>query len=841
MTAGGNGEGAGCPPYEVLERLAASDGSVDDSGEASVGEAHDPSVLEASSHLMQCATCAQRVEAIRADNALLAEFVSANKLAFRDRPAIVGIVAPDGYEILDEIHRGGQGVVYRAVQIATKRIVAVKMILHGTFASARQRHRFEREAELIASLRHPNIVAVFDSGTTPDGRHFLAMEYVDGVTLDVFVRVRFGAERGQVPVDWACDLVARLADAMSAAHVRGIIHRDLKPANILVDDSGEPHVLDFGLAKVQATEAWSDFAAPTVAGEFLGTFAYASPEQVSGDPNLIVTGTDVYALGVILYELLTGRRPYALEGSLAAVVQTIQHTPPISPRSLRPGLNRDVETIVVKMLNKETERRYRTMSALHDDLIAYRRGEPISARRHEFWYRERKFVMQNIVPIATLLGFVVAMIVLSVSLVFQVKYAEARTNEAASAMTALIGLLGKTDRENPDSTDFATSIDGLLDDASRIIVMFDEDHPELAVRARTSLGLAYLSRRRFEQAREHLQRSLELNQDLHRRDHADTAASLHDMGRLHWQLARYDDAGRYYERALAMRERLYRGDHDDIARTMQHLASTHRAAGDFERAGEWIDRSTAMLIRLNSTESPRLGINEHVMGNIDRDRGEYAGALAHYERALQLIGEPNDFRSARAWLNMAECLISLNRLDEAEARLEASLELKRSQVEIDDTSTTDTPVAEPRTADMANVHHQRARLNLMRADYDRALHEIDMARLIREVVYRNEREHHSIAETAMLRGQILLADGQIEEARSSFREARAIWDAMYAGHHWRLDESAMMLDLCDVRVRVPGAAERLRGRRERLEGALRPTADVFGFVDRTMQDTASAG
>ncbi|MCA9295561.1 MAG: tetratricopeptide repeat protein, partial [Phycisphaerales bacterium] len=616
--------------------------------------------------------------------------------------------------------------------------------------------------------------------------------------------------------------------------------RDLKPANILIDKDAEPHVLDFGLAKVRATEAWSESATPTVAGEFLGTFAYAAPEQVSGDPNLIVTGTDVYALGVMLYELLTGRRPYALEGSLASVVQTIQHTPPISPRSLRPGLNRDVETIVLQMLTKESERRYRTMSALHDDLMAYRRGDPISARRHEFWYRVRKFVARYFVPLATLTAFVIALIVLSVSLVIQMRVANEGKNEAGSAITALIGLLGKTDRENPDSTDFATSIDGLLDDASRIIVTFDEDHPELAVRARTSLGLAYLSRRQFEKAREHLKRSLELNQQLHRRDHADTAASLHDMGRLNWQLARYDEAEQYYMRALAMRERLYRGDHDDIARTMQHLASTFRAAGDFERAREWIDRSTAMLIRLNSAESPRLGINEHVMGNIDRDRGAYGDALAHYQRALTLIGEPNDFRSARAWLNMAECLISMNRLDEAAARLEASLELKRAQVEIDDTSSTGTPVAEPRTADMANVHHQQARLDLMRGDYDHALHEIDMARLIRDVVYHDEREHLSFGETAMLRGQILLAEGQVEEARTSFGEARAIWEAMYTGQHWRLDEIGMMLDLCDVRARVPGATERLQARRQKLAAVLEPTADVFGYVDRRLRDAASA-
>jgi len=811
--------GPACPTWEDLERFASG----------------DPDAQDLAAHTDACAACSSRVDAIRADNSLLAEFIEVNRQSFEDQPALLGVTAPDGYDFLDEIHRGSQGVVYRAIQRATKRTVAVKMILHGTFASERQRHRFEREAELVASLQHPNIVGVYDSGVTGEGRHFLAMEYVDGVPLDVYVRARFGG--GSVPrvdVEWACDLIARIADAMSAAHRRGIIHRDLKPENIIIDDDGQPHVLDFGLAKVRQNEAWSGGVSPTIAGEFLGTFAYASPEQVSGNPNLIDTTSDIYALGVVLYELLTGRRPYDLDGSLADVVDAIRHAPPITPRSLRPDLDRDVEVIVLQMLAKESERRYATMSSLHADLAAFLAGEPISARRHEFGYRARKFLRRHWLPI-TVLALVAAILVgSSITLEVQRRTLEAALNESDEITAALVDGITALNLEPSTTADYARSLNDVLDVYGDGVTRLNS-RPERAAPLHGKLGRAYLSRRQFDEARHHLETALELANRAHRRDHTDRATALHDMGALHWQLANYDDAESYYEQALAMRRRLYDGEHMEIARTLQHLASTHRAAGAFDTARAYITESAAMITRLFPDEPARRALAEYVMGNIDRAHGRYERALEHYTRALDLIGAGEDFRTARTWLNIADCLISLDQLDEAERYLDMSTRLKPALVEVDEHG-------EPlrRTLDDATNLFHRARLRLARGELADALADVDECRLIREgFLADSEPQHLAFAETAVLRGRILLLDDDPDGATAAFREAAAIRRSQLREEHWSVVEVDLLLALADHLAGDDQNVVRMAKHEERLRMLLEPQAEIFGYVRRALRQEKS--
>lgn len=377
----------------------------------------------AAAHVASCPTCRQRVESVESDTTLALEIHDAYLAC--DGPLDAGDDATGraahvaGYELRDEIHRGGQGVVFEALHLATKRVVALKVLLHGAFAAPRQRRRFEREIEMIAGLRHPNIVTVYDSGVMTDQRPYFAMEFVDGVPLNNYVEQRCRetiAARGERALHGDrppllrefLDLFLAVCDAIAYAHQHGVIHRDLKPSNLLIDAHGVPHVLDFGLAKTASLDGPDAHTPVTLVGEFMGTVAYASPEQVNGQADVDVR-SDVYSLGVILYEVLTGHFPYRVTGPLGEIFNQITAVEPQRPSTwtrrrggplaaqatraaARPPLRIDgeLETIVLQCLTKEPERRYQSVSELARDIRNYLQGLPIEAKRDSRWYLLRK-------------------------------------------------------------------------------------------------------------------------------------------------------------------------------------------------------------------------------------------------------------------------------------------------------------------------------------------------------------------------------------------------------------------------------------------------------------------
>ena len=293
-------------------------------------------------------------------------------------------VTPDlipGYQILNELHRGGQGVVYRAIQKSTKRKVAIKVMKEGPFAGAADKARFEREVLILGQLKHPNIVTVYDSGTAAGSAYFV-MDYISGQSLDVYMA---DVEHS---IDDTLKLFAKICEAMNAAHLRGVIHRDLKPGNIRIDDEGQPHILDFGLAKVAASDA--EGHAMTMTGQFIGSLPWSSPEQAEAKPGKIDIRTDVYSLGVILYQMLTGKFPYDVIGNMRDVLDRIIKAEPARPSTIRKQINDEVETIVLKCLSKQRERRYQSAGELAADIRCYLQGEPIRARRDSLWYLVRK-------------------------------------------------------------------------------------------------------------------------------------------------------------------------------------------------------------------------------------------------------------------------------------------------------------------------------------------------------------------------------------------------------------------------------------------------------------------
>jgi serine/threonine protein kinase len=344
-----------------------------------------------------------------------------------------------GYELLNEIHRGGQGVVYRARQKSTGRTVAIKIMREGPFGGSRDRSRFEREVYVLSQLNHPNIVGIIDSGIAAGSAYFV-MDHVVGEPLD---RVFDADER--VPLTRAeiarrVTLFIKICAAVHAAHLRGIIHRDLKPNNILVDAAGEPQILDFGLAKIDSIvgEDASIQVTFTTAGHFVGTLPWASPEQAGGEVSAIDVRTDVYSLGVLLYQMLTGRFPYTVTGSLSRVLDAIQATPPTRPSAVRRGIDDDLETIVLKCLAKERERRYQSAGDVAADLQSYLQNRPIAARRDSTWYVLRKSFRRHRLAVGVVAAFAVLLVgssILAWVLSLRANYAarEARRAQAVAA------------------------------------------------------------------------------------------------------------------------------------------------------------------------------------------------------------------------------------------------------------------------------------------------------------------------------------------------------------------------------------------------------------------------
>jgi serine/threonine-protein kinase len=302
-----------------------------------------------------------------------------------------------GYEILGELGRGGMGVVYRARQVALDRLVALKMILAGDHAGEQQLARFRTEAEAVARFQHPNIVQIHEIGET-DGLPWFSLELCEGGSLADQLD---GTPRPARPT---ARLVEVLARAIHAAHRQGIIHRDLKPANVLLAAGDTPKITDFGLAK-----RLDGGTGPTASGAILGTPSYMAPEQAGGQGREVGPATDVYALGAILYELLTGRPPFKAATPLETVLQVRSHEP-VPPSRLQPGVPRDLETIVLKCLHKEPARRYASAEALADDLRRFQAGQPIRARPVGPVERGVKWVRRN--PLAAGLAVAVLLLVL---------------------------------------------------------------------------------------------------------------------------------------------------------------------------------------------------------------------------------------------------------------------------------------------------------------------------------------------------------------------------------------------------------------------------------------------
>lgn len=547
------------------------------------------------------------------------------------------------YRIIDKLGEGGMGVVYLAEQEKPRRTVALKVIKSGLL-SADVRRRFEHEFHILGRLQHPGIAQIFEAGTaeTDQGEQpFFALEYIEGRPLTDY------AMEKKLSVHDRLALIVRVCEAIQHAHQKGVIHRDLKPANILVVDEGEggsgdlgthgmestrssfprshgslvsfsaqPKILDFGVARVTDSDIQVTTLQTNV-GQLIGTIPYMSPEQVTGNVNELDTRSDVYALGVLCYQLLTGHLPHDVRGKhIPEAARMIQEEEPASLSSINRSYRGDIETIVLKALEKDKHRRYQSASELAADIRRFLHDEPIVARPASKFYQLRKFARRNK---ALVTGVVVAFIAMSWGLIHvtvernRAVGAEQRAlsaerdakdeavraqAEAAKAERVVHFLQGMMASANPDLMSGGSSKDmtvvEAIDVAIRQVDLELGEEREAQAAVRNTIGRTLTSLANYEKAEEQLRLALAMRKELHGDKHEDVIESLNDLGNLLKQMGRYREAEECHRQALNIGRELFGPENASVAEILSNLGSTMLGLGQRDRAESLFRESLAM-------------------------------------------------------------------------------------------------------------------------------------------------------------------------------------------------------------------------------------------------------
>src|SRR2546421_1190625 len=550
------------------------------------------------------------------------------------------------YELLEEIARGGMGVVYKARQISLDRIVAVKMILFGSFAGAASVQRFQNEARAIASLRHPNIVAVHEVGEQ-EGQPYFSMDYVEGQSLaQVISDVRFAISDFKRTARW----VEQIAKAIHYAHQRGILHRDLKPSNVLIDASGEPHITDCGLAKNLKGDSEL-----TLTGQALGSPCFIPPEQAAGRHGDVGPHSDVYSLGAILYHLLTGRPPFVAE-TVTETLQQVVSDEPASPRLLNPRVPRDLETICLKCLNKEPHRRYRSAEALAEDLQHWLTDEPILARpigraaKSWRWCR-RKPVLAGLATSTAVLLLAVAVgsPIALVQISRERNLAEQRRRQAEAGEKKARREATKSEQVAKFLKDMlrgvgpsvalgrdTTLMRELLDKTGERLGKDLTNQPEVEAELRFTMGNTYLDLGESAKAEALHREALATRRKLLGSEHADVAASLYWLGYALWGQRKLAEAEIVHREALAIRKRLFGEVHPDVASSLSGLADVFLRQGTLA-AAETLNRDAlAMRRTLLGNENLDVAASLYNLAVVLGGEAKFGEAQALHREALTL-------------------------------------------------------------------------------------------------------------------------------------------------------------------------------------------------------------
>ncbi len=581
------------------------------------------------------------------------------------------------YRILDVLGKGGMGVVYRAEQQNPKRTVALKAIRQGLMG-AKSLQRFALEAEALARLQHPGIAQIFEAGADESGddrsanRPYFAMELVEGEPLTEY------ADRRQLTIRQRVKLLAEICDAVQHAHTKSVIHRDLKPSNIVIDASGRSKVLDFGVARIVDGDGPA-LTNDTDGTQLVGTLQYMSPQQVSGDSRNIDTKCDVYALGVIGYELLAGKPPYDLTG------KNIPQASGVIIDSVAPRLSRldrrlagDLETIIHKALEKDPDQRYQTAGELAADLRRYLAHEPIVARPPSLRYQVRKFAQRQRLAFVASVAACLAMIIGAAGVIRGGIVAERQRSEAerqfeiASAINDFLNedLLSLANPLTEPASDI--TVKEALDRASRKIASRFPNRDEVRAAIELTIGRTYMALGNYAKAEPHLKEAVTIHQSLHDATDTQSVVANVPMVELLRRTGRLDEAAAIARESLDLLESVNGIEHIDTLSSMDALASVELDRGNFDEAETILTRALKTVEATDQEGELAVQIRGS-LSDTYKWQGRYEDAAPLNERIVvdaRRIWGANDARTAIALNKLATLYLRQGRFADGRPLLE---------------------------------------------------------------------------------------------------------------------------------------------------------------------------
>ncbi len=589
------------------------------------------------------------------------------------------------FQIVGVLGSGGMGVVYRAEQQHPRRLVALKVVSMG-FGSEVSARRLAREAELLARLHHPGIAQIFDAGSVEaEGvtRPFFAMELVDGEPITEF------AQRHELSVTQRLRLIIELCSAVQHAHEQGVLHRDLKPSNVFVTKDGRIKVLDFGVGRL-VEPGTSEFTLQTQTGQLVGTIAYMSPEQATGDPRAVDERSDVYALGVIAYELLTGELPIDVRGKmLHEAARLVREVEPTSLRTLSHTMSADIDTIVRTALAKEKDRRYASAAELGADIERHLNSKPILARPPSTWDQLVKFSRRNRALVSSVaIVFVVLVAALAVTGVLLDRAVAARAAadaERAEAQEILSILTEAMAAANPvENTEDDYTVRALLDDIAASLGTERELRPSAEATVRRVLGDAYIGLGRYEEALVAFERTQELLHVVNGPDDPATLEAETQVAAALLDLGRYDEGHAMLVGLVERSERVVGAEAPQTLDRMHFLGNAAYRIGDFAQARDCFEQVLEARRRNDAYESEEnlatiasLALTLQSLGDMEASRHLTEESVALHER--QFGAEHPYTLTARS--NYGLVLTRMNQPEDAERVLREVLAIRRQNLE----------------------------------------------------------------------------------------------------------------------------------------------------------------
>lgn len=578
------------------------------------------------------------------------------------------------FEVTRELGRGGMGVVYEAVQDFPKRTVALKLV-RPEFVTSTLTRRFAHEAEALAMLQHPGIAALYEAGLAdqPHGgakQPYIAMEVVVGATLTAHAREHALSPRDKL------ELLARVCDAVDHAHKRGVIHRDLKPGNIVVDGRGQPKVLDFGVARLTAQDNAATMQ--TSAGQIVGTLGYMSPEQIEADPRKIDARSDVYALGVMLFELLTGKPPVDIAGlSVAQAVTKVREHEPALLGTLDPSLRGDVESISAKAVEKDQSRRYQSAGELAADIRRYLSDEPVLAHPQTAWYQATKFARRHRAFVGAIAAVMTVLVVGIVATAWQAHAAnvardqaqaqKTRAEEESAAATVARDQAQKEKQRAEDETKTATAV------LQFFIDLLHKGHPEYTKGADPTISQL------VQQSAPDVERKFEEQPRVRYELHGVLGSVFAATGNL-------EQSAEQYEQQLALARSVFPDDPAHWVNTASFLGDTYADLDNFEK-------SEPLLREAVATGRDKLGPDHeetvwaetclaHLLNKMGND-AEAETLTRHAMEVREKLYGPTDRRTLVSLNELALALQDQNRLEEAEPLVRRNVEATVAQMGAD--------------------------------------------------------------------------------------------------------------------------------------------------------------